>query len=131
MTLTGPGGAGKTRLPVEAARDAAPSFGNAVTFVPLADLNDPRGIPDAICRALRLPEAGPEEPLEQAAQALSEPPRALLVLDNLEHLAEGGAAPVLALLTRVPSLTCLVTSPAAAVPARRARIRRPAPARSR
>ena len=110
LTLTGPGGAGKTRLAVEAARDAAPSFGNAVTFVPLADLNDPSRIPEAVCRALRLAEAGDADPLEQAAQALSGPPRALLVLDNMEHLAEGGAATVLALLTRLPALTCLVTS---------------------
>lgn len=110
LTLTGPGGGGKTRLAVEAACDAAPSFGNAVTFVPLADLNDPRRIPDAICRALRLTESGDADPLEQAVQALSEPSRALLVLDNMEHLAEGGAATVLALLTRAPVLTCLVTS---------------------
>ena len=110
LTLTGPGGAGKTRLAVEVACDAAPLFGSAVTFVPLADLSDPRRVPDAICRALRLTEAGDADLLEQAVQALSGLPRALLILDNMEHLAEGGAATVLALLTRISTLTCLVTS---------------------
>ncbi len=110
VTVSGPGGAGKTRLAVEAAREAAPAFENAVTFVPLADLNDAARIPDAVCRALRLPETAGQEPLEQAAQALSRSLRPLLVLDNLEHLAGNGAATVLTLLTRVPALTILATS---------------------
>ncbi len=110
VTLTGLGGTGKTRLAVASARDAAPLFGSALFFVPLADLNAARHIPGAICRTLRLTETGQKVPLEQAVQALCELPRALLVLDNMEHLAEEGAAVVLALLTRVPSLTCLVTS---------------------
>ncbi len=109
VTLTGPGGVGKTRLAVEAAREAV-SSGRTLTFVSLADLNDPRHIPGAICRALRRTGTSQKEPLEEAVQALCELPDALLVLDNMEHLAEAGAAVVLALLTRVPTLTCLVTS---------------------
>jgi predicted ATPase/DNA-binding SARP family transcriptional activator len=117
ITLIGPGGAGKTRLAVEAARGLAADYGGEVWFVPLSGVaDDPRLIPGAIAAALRLSAGGrsPAAAAEAAEQVVERLTwrRALLVLDNLEHLAEGGgAAPFLrSLLERCPALTLLVTS---------------------
>ena len=118
VTLLGPGGAGKTRLAVETARLAAGSFDGLVCFVPLADIGDSALIASAIASALRLPLAGDRSPLVQVAVHLSAGPtssqpsaaRSLLVLDNMEHLGEAGAAETRALLEQTPHLTCLVTS---------------------
>ena len=109
VTLTGLGGAGKTRLAAHAAR-AAGGFDGPICFVALADLAEAHLICDAILGALALPRSASQEPLEQVAAALSGLPPALLVLDNFEHLVERGAPLVAALLTRLPTLTCLVTS---------------------
>ncbi len=114
VTLLGPGGAGKTRLATEAARLAAESFNGLVCFVPLADISDPALMASTIASALRLPLSGDKPPREQVAAhcsaAHSASARSLLVLDNLEHLGEDGAAEVGALLEAAPRLTCLATS---------------------
>jgi predicted ATPase/DNA-binding SARP family transcriptional activator len=109
VTLTGSGGSGKTRLAIAAAGRLPAEFGGAIWFVPLASLMEARLLPDAILGALGLPRSGAEEPLEQVVGALQGRP-ALLVLDNFEQLVEEGAPLVLDLLTRMPGLTCLVTS---------------------
>jgi predicted ATPase/DNA-binding SARP family transcriptional activator len=85
VTLTGPGGCGKTRLALEAAAAAAPAFHAAVWFVPLADIRDAQRIPDRIAAAMGL--SGPQElgPIDRLARGLSGFP-ALVVLDNFEHL---------------------------------------------
>jgi predicted ATPase/DNA-binding SARP family transcriptional activator len=113
ITLTGAGGSGKTRLALELARrlqqrrnGQAPA---GCWFVPLADLTDPRLVPDKLLDALRLPRHAGSEPLEQVVAALSRQP-SLLLLDNMEHLLPEGAVPVRALLERVDTLTVLVTS---------------------
>jgi predicted ATPase/DNA-binding SARP family transcriptional activator len=111
ITLTGSGGAGKTRLAVEVARRTTGLFGGAVWFVPLADRTEGRDVPDAIADALHLPGHAP--PLDRVAAFLGErtpEPPALLVLDNFEQLVDEGAPLVAALLERCPGLTCLVTS---------------------
>ena len=110
VTLTGPGGAGKTRLAAHAARAASGGFPGPVCFVPLADLAEASLLCDAVLGALGLPRAATPGPLEQVVAALSAQPPALLVLDNFEHLVGRGAPLVSALLTRLPALTCLVTS---------------------
>lgn len=117
VTLTGAGGTGKTRLALEVARRLVERFHGAVWFVPLADLDDPRRLPDRLRERLGLPHSPTVGPMEQVVAALSHPAGAqagngasLLVLDNFEHLVSGGALLVRALLERVPSLTCLVTS---------------------
>lgn len=118
ITLTGPGGTGKTRLAIKAAGRLAESFPGGVWFVPLQDLSDPRLIPGTVLDALRLPRFPQADPLHQVVSFLNSRSSAtLLVLDNMEHLldaerckAEDGAAVVRALLDRCPSLTCLVTS---------------------
>ncbi len=108
-TLTGPGGSGKTRLAAEAASEAAADLCGPVCFVGLSEATEARQIPEAIASALGLPRTA-AEPLEQVVAALSALPPALLVLDNFEHLVDRGAAVVLSLLTRLPTLRCLVTS---------------------
>jgi predicted ATPase len=109
VTLTGPGGSGKTRLAMEAARRLKAAFAEAVCFVPLADLSDARLIFGALAEALCLQRSGSIEPLDQVVAALSRQPT-LVILDNFEQLVEEGAILIQALLERVPTLTLLVTS---------------------
>jgi predicted ATPase/DNA-binding SARP family transcriptional activator len=109
VTLTGPGGTGKSRLALELASRLLERFSGAIWFVSLADLTDPRLILDAVLEALRLPRSPSMEPLDQVTELLSRQP-SLLVLDNFEQLVEQGASVVQTLLERVPTLRCLVTS---------------------
>ena len=110
VTITGPGGGGKTRLAIETARRLQDGFPGGIWFVPLADLQQPERIPDAVAAGLGAAASAPAGgALERVVRALSGPP-ALLILDNYEHLVEEGAAFVQVLRERVPALTCLVTS---------------------
>jgi predicted ATPase/DNA-binding SARP family transcriptional activator len=109
LTLTGPGGSGKTRLALEAAARLEDAFRGAVWFVPLADLTETSLLLSAIQQALGATGLSEGDPLEQIAALLSGRP-ALLVLDNFEHLVEGGAPVARRLLERLPGLTCLITS---------------------
>lgn len=109
VTLTGAGGLGKTRLAIEVARNRGELFPGGVWFVGLVDIGDARLLTDAIMTALRLPRTAQADPWEMIVTHLSGPP-VLLVLDNFEQIAAGGAPRVLSLLARLPMLTCLVTS---------------------
>lgn len=109
VTLTGPGGSGKTRLAIEVGRRMTEAFGGAVAFVSLADVEEPRRIPDALLDALRLPRRSDQEPMEQIAESLNRQPF-LLMLDNFEQLAAEGVSVLLGLFKRVSALTLLVTS---------------------
>src|SRR5882724_10419012 len=107
LTLTGPGGIGKTRLATEVARRLASDERRGAFFVDLSHLSDPRLVASRIANALHLSAGG--RPVEEAlADHLAhEPP--LLVLDNFEQLTE--AAPLLGrLLSASPELQLLVTS---------------------
>ncbi|MCE3277515.1 MAG: hypothetical protein K0R13_3370, partial [Propionibacteriaceae bacterium] len=108
LTLTGPGGVGKTRLALSAAAAVADHFPDGVTFVPLAPISDPALLAPAIIKALTVREAG-DGTLMERLKAVVRDKRLLLVLDNFEQIVE--AAPdVAVLLGNCPNLTVLVTS---------------------
>jgi predicted ATPase len=110
LTLTGPGGTGKTRLAVETAARLAEPLAGAVWFAGLSELTDPALIVPTVRGAMGLPNQPGADPFEQVSAALSRQP-SLLVLDNFEQLVEaGGPAVVRDLLARAPTLSCLVTS---------------------
>jgi predicted ATPase/DNA-binding CsgD family transcriptional regulator len=108
VTLTGPGGSGKTRLALELARCLGDDFAGATWFVPLASLADPDLVPATVAHALGVPESAGPSPVGAVAAAIRGR-AALLILDNFEHLL--GAAPFVAeLLAATDRLTILVTS---------------------
>jgi predicted ATPase len=108
LTLTGTGGVGKTRLAVEAARDAAELFPDGAVFVGLASLGDSSFVVPTVAQSLGLREAEDQTPPEALRTFLREK-RLLLVLDNFEHVLE--AAPEVAtLIETCPKLSVLVTS---------------------
>jgi predicted ATPase/class 3 adenylate cyclase len=108
LTLTGPGGSGKTRLALQVAADALANFADGVFFVPLAPLRDPEVVPTAIAAALGVREEGGRSLPDRLREFLSAK-QLLLVLDNFEHLAD--AAPLVAdLLAAAPELKVLATS---------------------
>src|SRR5262249_28088137 len=100
VTLTGPGGSGKTRLALQAAAAAADDSDRGVWWVPLASLSDPALVETAAGRAL-----GSTDTLSAAVGDK----RLLLLLDNFEHLLEA-AAGVSKTIASCPRLTVLVTS---------------------
>jgi len=112
VTLTGPGGIGKTRLALQVAAEAAAEFAGGVCFVPLSAVSDHGLIASTIAQALGVRETGnqsPQESLKEYVSGLDQP--MLLLLDNFEHLVS--AAPVIAqLLTTGPKLKVAVTSQA-------------------
>jgi predicted ATPase/DNA-binding SARP family transcriptional activator len=109
LTLTGPGGAGKTRLAYEAAARLVDSYPDGVHVVELASLSRPELVPQAVASVLDvpLPETGPAE--VALARQLAER-RLLLVLDNCEHLLDACARLAAALLRRCPDVVVLATS---------------------
>ena len=108
LTLTGPGGVGKTRLALRVAEGLASGFADGVYFVSLAPIGDPELVVPTMARALGIGEAGGRPLLERLEDRLSDK-RSLLLLDNFEQVAE--AAPVVAeLLAACPDLGVLATS---------------------
>jgi predicted ATPase/DNA-binding XRE family transcriptional regulator len=108
VTLTGPGGSGKTRLALRAAANLLGEFDDGVFFVSLGALDDPQVVPSAIATALSLREREGRGLADTIGEYLAER-NLLLVLDNFEHLM--GAAGLLAeLLEHCPKLRLLVTS---------------------
>ena len=108
ITLTGPGGVGKTRLALAVARDVAPAFSGGVVFVALAPVRDPSLVLSTIARALGVQETG-DQPLVERVCGFLANRAALLVLDNMEQVMEA-ATDVAALLAAAPELRVLVTS---------------------
>lgn len=108
VTLTGPGGAGKTRLALEVAAELLPAFPDGVFFVSLATARDPALVLARIAQALGLQE-NDAQPLRDRLRLYLRDRKVLLLLDNFEQVA--AAAPdVAALLRACPQLTILVTS---------------------
>jgi predicted ATPase len=107
VTLTGPGGVGKSRLAVEAARRVGPGFADGVRFVELASVSSADLVAAAVATGLGLTTTGGK--LVTDLQSYLRARRLLLVLDNFEQVV--GAAPLLAeLLGAAPDLVVLVTS---------------------
>jgi predicted ATPase/class 3 adenylate cyclase len=106
VTITGPGGAGKSRLALEVAGAAA--VDRPVHLVGLAPISNPEHVPAAIARAVGVREARGRPLLESVGEALAET-GALLLLDNLEHLP-GAASDVRGLLDAAPDVKVLATS---------------------
>jgi hypothetical protein len=98
VTLTGPGGTGKTRLALQAAADAAGAFPGGVWWVPLAPLRDPALVLESTAQALGASGS--------AAEHIGDG-QLLLLLDNFEHLTSA-AADLAPLLARCPNLTLLL-----------------------
>lgn len=105
LTLLGAGGAGKTRLAIEVAAEAASRYQDGVWLVPLAPLPEPGLMASEIARVLEI-DAVPGQPLERALVTALAERELLLVLDNFEHLldAAGVIAEILAAAPRVDAL---------------------------
>jgi predicted ATPase/DNA-binding SARP family transcriptional activator len=121
-TLTGPGGAGKTRLAVETGRAELDGMPGGVWLAELAPVTDPADVPQAVLAAMGLRERSvvlsgrrpgtpdePESPIERLVGALSAR-QALLVLDNCEHLLDAAAVLADQVLAACPQVRILATS---------------------
>jgi predicted ATPase/DNA-binding CsgD family transcriptional regulator len=108
VTLTGPGGIGKTRLALQVAADLLGTFADGVFFANLAPLTDPELVLPTIATALNVREVA-GQPLIQSLQTHLHDRRMLLLLDNFEQVIEA-AVPINGLLEAAPGLKLLVTS---------------------
>jgi predicted ATPase/class 3 adenylate cyclase len=109
LTLTGPGGTGKTRLSLQIAADVLDGFPDGVYFVPLAAVHDPELVPSAIAQALSLQTTGSRHPIDVLLDYLRDK-QTLLVLDNFEQLLPAAAPVTGRLLEGSPLLRVLVSS---------------------
>jgi len=108
VTLTGPGGIGKTRLALEAAQHVADAFDDGVAFVALASVADPEDVAPAVGEALDVQVNSSAPVVETLCSQLADH-NLLLVLDNMEHVV--AAAPLVGrMLAAAPGLTVLATS---------------------
>ncbi|HEV2087715.1 MAG TPA: AAA family ATPase, partial [Cryptosporangiaceae bacterium] len=108
LTLTGPGGVGKTRLALQVAAEVADAFPDGARFVGLAPITDPGLVAATIAQVFGVREAGNDR-LDQRLKGFFRDTGFLLVLDNFEQVVE--AAPLVAdLLAACPGLKALVTS---------------------
>ena len=109
LTLTGPGGTGKTRLAIQAAENLAARFDGGVAFVNLAPIADPSRVVSAVARSLSVRESADLPLVRAIAEHLRGRGRTLLFMDNFEQVSDA-ATLVQQLLDACPELTVLVTS---------------------
>ncbi len=108
VTVTGPGGVGKTRLAIRVVEQVAADFPRAAWFVSLSPVQDPSLVASSIANTLGAERIGDLPAYEQITTFLGDR-RALVVLDNLEHLPDAGAL-IADVLGACPRLTILATS---------------------
>ena len=109
VTLTGAGGAGKTRLAIQVAAAMATEFADGIWYVDLAPLTDPDVVPVTVARALGLPDQ-PGQPTTDVLRRFIRDRQMLMLLDNCEHLLDASAELINNLLASCPALTLLTTS---------------------
>ncbi|OPE46167.1 LuxR family transcriptional regulator, partial [Mycobacterium intermedium] len=109
VTLTGAGGAGKTRLAIEVASRLTTEFGDGIWYVDLAPITNPAVAPVTVARTLGLPDQPGRSAMEVLMSFFGEK-KLLLVLDNCEHLLDACGSMVVELLAASPQLTVLTTS---------------------
>ena len=109
VTLTGAGGAGKTRLAIQIAGQLSDEFGDGIWYVDLAPITDPDVVPIAVARALELPDQPGRSTMDALLRFVRDR-QMLVVLDNCEHLLDASAELVVALLGAARGLTLLATS---------------------
>ncbi len=110
LTLTGPGGAGKTRLALELASHLAGNFPDGVCFVDLAPLTDGEFVWDQVATTLGITEPGSGRSLSEGVGQYLAERRALIMLDNCEQVVQAAASVTAALLTAAPAIKVLATS---------------------
>ena len=108
LTIVGPGGIGKTTVAVAAAEALSGSYAHGVWFAGLASLQDPALVPSAVSAVLGSPP-GVGDPLSSLLASLRDK-RALIILDNCEHLISAAAATAEAVLKAAPQVAILATS---------------------
>ena len=109
VTLTGPGGCGKTRLALRVATLAAGSFNDGAWLVELASLTDPALVPASVAEAMGVPEHDAANPIAGVARALADR-ELLIVLDNCEHVLGSASRVVVMLAGQCPRVRILTTS---------------------
>lgn len=109
ITLTGPGGTGKTRLAIQAATDALGSFPGGICFVNLAPLSDPKLVVAAVAQTLGIRETPGRLLIEAVKDYMAGQDPMLVVLDNFEQVA-AAAEDVAVILDSCPAVKALVTS---------------------
>ncbi len=109
MTLTGAGGAGKTRLAIHIAARVASEYRDGVSYVDLAPVTHEAVVPVAVARALGLPDQPGRSTMESLAKFVGDR-QTLMVLDNCEHLLDAAASLAAELLAACPGLQMLATS---------------------
>jgi predicted ATPase/DNA-binding CsgD family transcriptional regulator len=109
VTLTGPGGCGKTRLSLRAAALAADGFGDGARLVELASLTDSALVPASVAEALGVPERDATDPVAGIVRALADR-ELLIVLDNCEHVLGSAGRVVVMLAGQCPQVRILATS---------------------
>lgn len=109
LTLTGPGGVGKTRLAVAVAQEVAGCFTDGIVWADLLPVADPSLVPLAVATAVGLPPRT-DRPIEAELASNLRSRQTLLILDNCEHVVTGTAELVSGLLRRCPALQVLASS---------------------
>lgn len=109
VTLTGAGGAGKTRLALHVAATMVADYSDGVWYVDLAPLTDSDAVPVTVARGLGLPDQPGRSTIDTLLRFLHGR-RLLLVLDNCEHVLDSSAGLITALLGAAPAVTVLATS---------------------